>query len=129
MAPCGNARANANCLLCVEDYSHQKTAAQMGITANSNVYQRPTTSQPTWLAVWSRGPGDPAVFTTLAAFKSATGQEGLGREFIGAPIVDADGLLTAAVTSLVGTVASPLPADVAAVAGRAAGERQLGCWL
>ena len=125
----GNARPNANCLLCVEDYSHQKTAAQMGITANSNVYHRPTSSQPTWLAVWSRGPGDPAVYTTLAAFKSATGQEGLGREFIGAPIVDADGRLTTAVTSLVGTVASPLPADVAAVAGRAAGERQLGCWL
>ncbi len=44
----------------------------------------------------------------------------MGREFIGAPIVDADGRLTTAVTSLVGTVASPLPADVAAVAGRGA---------
>ena len=74
----GNARPSANCLLCVEDYSHQKTAAQMGITANSNVYHRPTSSQPTWLAVWSRGPGDPAVYTTLAAFKSATGQEAPG---------------------------------------------------
>ncbi len=53
----GNARASANCLLCVEDYSQQKTAEQMGITANSDVYHRPTASQPSWLVVWSRGPG------------------------------------------------------------------------
>jgi len=124
----GSTGTNANCLLCVEDYSQQRSAEQMGITSNSNVYHRPTSSQPSWLAVWSRGPGNPSVHTTLAAFNSATGQERLGREFIGAPIVDANGVLTSAVTSLEPTVASPLPADVAAVARRAGGEKHLGIW-
>lgn len=124
----GSVRSSANCLLCVEDYSQQESAGQMGITANSNVYHRASGGQPTWIVVWSRGPGNPAVYTTLAAFTGATGQEQLGREFIGAPIVDANGALTSAVTSIIGSVASPLPSDVAAVARRSAGERHLGAW-
>jgi parallel beta-helix repeat protein len=124
----GSTGTKANCVLCVEDYSHEKTAEQMRITANSNVYHRSTTAQPTWLAVWSRGAGNPSVYTTLAAFRSATGQERLGREFIGAAIVDANGVVTSTVASLEPTVASPLPTDVAAVAGRIGGERHLGLW-
>lgn len=124
----GIARTSANCLLCVEDYSQQRSAEQMGISANSNVYQRASASQPTWLVVWSRGPGNPAVFTTLAAFTAATGQERLGRELTGAPIVDANGSVSPAVTSVISSVASPLPSDVAAIARRSGGERHLGLW-
>ena len=31
--------SSASCVLCVEDYSHQRTAAQMGVTSNGNVLQ------------------------------------------------------------------------------------------
>ena len=65
------AGTTGNCLLCVEDYSKQLTAEQMQVTALGNVYQRPTTSSPTWVAVWSTGAGNPKVFTTLAASSRA----------------------------------------------------------
>ncbi len=123
----GIARASANCLLCVEDYSQTESAEQMGISSNSNVYQRASTSQPVWLVVWSGG-SKPRIFTTLPAFTAATGQERLGRELSGAPIVDANGVVTSAVSALDSKLASPLPSDVAAVARRTAGERHLGLW-
>lgn len=64
-----NPSSSANCLLCVEDYSRKNTAEQMKITANGNIYVRSSASQPTWLAVWSRGSVNvnPYVFTSLAA--------------------------------------------------------------
>ena len=49
-----------NCLLCVEDYSHQRSAEQMGVTANGNVYARPNISTPTQLVVWSTRRREPA---------------------------------------------------------------------
>jgi parallel beta-helix repeat protein len=125
----GAARANANCLLCVEDYSHAKSAEQMGITANGNVYNRPGPSQPTWIAVWSRGTVvNPFVFTTLAALTAQTGQEANGLDLIGASIVDANGTLAASVSSQAASRALPLPADIAALTGQPAGTRQLGIW-
>ncbi len=60
----------------------------MGVSADSNVYHRRTPSFPTWIVVWSRGPGNPSVFTTLGLATTATGQETKGREYIGASIVD-----------------------------------------
>jgi hypothetical protein len=72
-----NQRAGT-CMLCVEDYSHQRSAAQIGVTADGDSYIRPNSSVPKYLAVWSRGAGDPAAYTTLASFQSATGQEANG---------------------------------------------------
>jgi parallel beta-helix repeat protein len=80
-----------DCLLCVEDYTQTRTAKQIGVTANGNVYNRPNTSTPQWVVVWSKGPGHPAVFTTLAAFKTATGQEAVGHATDGPALVDANG--------------------------------------
>lgn len=66
-------RGDANCMLCVEDYSQQRSAAQMGVLPESNVYVRP--DAPRWLVVWSRGAGDPAVYTTLGEFRGAANHE------------------------------------------------------
>lgn len=120
----------ANCLLCVEDYSHQKTAAQMGITADGDVYHRTTAGAPTWLAVWSRGAvnPNPYVFTTITGLRSTTGQEAHGRAYLGAPVVDSSGALVPAVAAVTGSVAQPLPATVAELVGRPAGTRHLGRW-
>ena len=88
----GNARASANCLLCVEDYSQQKTAEQMGITRQQQRLP-PSDEQPADLARGVvPGTGESGLCTRRWRHsRSATGQERLGREFIGAPIVDADG--------------------------------------
>jgi parallel beta-helix repeat protein len=67
--------ATGNCVVCVEDYSGEYTAEQLGVTLDGNLYQRVGTQSPGWLIVWSHGPGNPTTFTTLAEFVSATGQE------------------------------------------------------
>ena len=117
---------SGNCLLCVEDYSKERTAEQIGVTAKGNVYNRPTASNPTWVVVWSKGAGNPAVFTTLAAFQAATGQEAGGQLATGAAVVDAQGNPTAAMLGSAG--AQPLTGTVASLIGEATGARQLGAF-
>lgn len=121
-------RTSANCLLCVEDYSHQMTAAQMGVTANGNVYQRSSSTSPTWLVVWSKGVGSPAVFTSLSAARSATGQEQRGREYVGSRIVDDATRLVPAVASVESQIAVGLPSGIASLVGRPVGTVHLGRW-
>jgi parallel beta-helix repeat protein len=70
---------SGNCMLCVEDYTQTRSAEQIGVTANGDIYMRPNASLPTYLVVWSRGPGNPAVYNDLASFRAATGQEASGR--------------------------------------------------
>lgn len=106
------AGTTGNCLLCVEDYSKQLTAEQMKVTAIGNVYQRPNTSSPGWVAVWSTGAGNPKVFTTLAAFKSGTGQEAVSLALDGKPATNANGSPTTDVQNAVSTVAQTLPSEL-----------------
>jgi hypothetical protein len=124
----GPPNANANCLLCVEDYSHQETAAQMKISANGNVYNRQSASAPTWLTVWSAGAGNPNVYTTLAAFKAATGQEARSREYTGSTVVLGSGDLDSAVQDIAPSIALGLPGTVAGAIGRSSGAVHLGAW-
>ena len=58
-----------NCLLCVEDYSHQRSAEQMQVPRIGQCLPATTNSAPNWVVVWSTGAGNPAVFTTVAAFR------------------------------------------------------------
>lgn len=71
------AASSGNCTLCVEDYSHRYAASALNIRSDGNVIQRLTSSQPTWLVVWSRGADNvnPFVFTTMDAYRSTTGQD------------------------------------------------------
>jgi hypothetical protein len=101
----------------------------MQVTALGDVYQRPNTSSPSWVVVWSKGAGNPAVFSTLAAFKSATGQESAGLALDGTAATNANGSPTSAVTGKFGTVAQPLPADLASLTGLASGSKRLGSTL
>lgn len=125
-----NASSAANCLLCVEDYSYKNSAEQMGVTANGNVYGRLSSSQPTWISLWSRANTNPNpyVFTTLAALKSTTGQESRGREYVGTNIVDSNLNLVSSVSGQASDIAEALPSDVASAIGRTAGTRYLGRW-
>jgi hypothetical protein len=119
---------STNSVLCVEDYSGKETAEAMRIKVNGNVYNRMSSSSPTWLTIWSRGASNPAVFTTLAAFKSGTGQEARGREYTGSAVVSDTGALAESVQSLASSIAVGLPSDVAAAIGRPAGSTRLGAW-
>jgi trimeric autotransporter adhesin len=121
-------RSGATCLLCAEDYSHERSAAQMQIDVDGNVYTRPDTSTPTWVIVWSRGPGNPATYTGVDAFRSATGQEAHGLGFDGATAARSDGTPGASVEAQAATAARPLPDTIATALGRDTGVRHLGAW-
>jgi parallel beta-helix repeat protein len=121
-------RIGAACLLCVEDYSHQRSAAQMQMSVDGNVYSRPDAGTPAWVAIWSRGSGNPATFTALGAFRSATGQETHGLGLDGGSSARTDGSLDASVQSQATAGARPLPDAVATALGRASGARHMGAW-
>ena len=102
----------------------------MGVTSNGNMFNRASVSTPTWLTVWSRGTinANPAVLTTLAAHRAATGQDGTSRAYDGTVVVDGSGTLRADVAGLAPSVASPLSDDIARLVGQPAGTRHLGAW-
>jgi parallel beta-helix repeat protein len=116
------------CILCVEDYSHERSAAQMNIQSNGNVFQRTTASLPVWAFVWSRGAGDPAVYTSLAGFTAATGQDRNSIAVDGtAALIDATTLVPLVATKEA-SVAQPLPAGLAGLVGQSTGIEHLGAW-
>ncbi len=117
------------CNLCVEDYSHEKSAAQMEIVTDGNVYQRTNPTAPTWIIVWSRGAGDPAVYTTVPAFVKATGQDANSLVLEGEPAITGGSVVVPKVAGAVSTAAQPLPASIATLLGRTAGALQLGAWI
>jgi Right handed beta helix region len=125
----GRGRADANCLLCVEDYSGRFSAAELRVRASGNVYVRANRSAPTWVVVWSRGAGDPAVFTSLRDFARATGQEQPHLGIVGRRAVNRDLRATAQVRRATDRVARPLPATLARALERAPGVRHLGAWV
>lgn len=110
------AGTTANCLLCVEDYSQQLSAEAMGVTTSGNVFHRASGSVPAWLVIWSRGAGDPAVYSTLGGFRSATGQSKHDIELTGEEVVDPE---TFRVSDTVrsSVVAQPLPDQIAGLLG------------
>jgi parallel beta-helix repeat protein len=122
--------SSASCVLCVEDYSHQRTAAQMGVTSNGNVFNRSSAGSTQWLTVWSRGTinVNPAVYTTLPAHRSGTGQDGASLAYDGSTVVSSNGSLTTAVRSKASTVAVPLPSNIASLIGQSTGVLHLGAF-
>ena len=122
------AGTTGNCLLCVEDYSKQLSAEQMKVTALGNVYQRSSTSTPTWVVVWSAGAGNPRVFTTVAAFRTGTGQEAQSLSLDGTAATNPNGSPTTAVTGQFAAIAQPLPTELA-TSLLPAGTRRLGSTL
>jgi parallel beta-helix repeat protein len=119
---------SAVCLLCVEDYSWSKSAEQMRITANNNVYGGKSAKKARWAVVWSRANvnTDPHVFTTLKAFTKKTKQETKGLDRMGTAVLDKKLELVKAVKTKSAKTAQPLPAEIASAIGRPAGSKVLG---
>ena len=120
--------SSATCVLCVEDWTHQRTAAQIGVTSNGNVFNRTSGATTRWLTVWSRGSQapDPYVYTTLTAHRSGTGQDGSSVTVEANTAVRTDQTLVGSVASLADSKAVSLPSSVASVAERPAGTRAFG---
>ncbi|MBF4993011.1 right-handed parallel beta-helix repeat-containing protein [Arthrobacter gandavensis] len=118
-----------NCMLCVEDYSKQFSAEQLQVTAEGNVYHRATAQSPVWAVVWSRGGGNPSVFTSITAFRKGTGHEKRHLELTGAsPLAPVTFVANRSVQDQAGAVAVPLPVSIAGLAGQPSGARHLGAF-
>ena len=126
----GLPNTRANCVLCVEDYTHTRTAAQMGVTSNGNVFNRADTADPDWLTVWSRGAVNvnPAVYGTLTAHRSGTGQDKTSLAYDGFYAVTSTGHLSGTAQAKASTVAVGLPSALATLSDQSAGAKWLGVW-
>lgn len=122
--------SSAACVLCVEDYSHLRTAAQMGVTSNGNVFNRASSGSTRWLTVWSRGKinVNPAVYTTLPEHKTGTTQDGTSLAYDGSTVVSTNGTLSSTVKAKAPTAAVALPSTIATLVGQPTGVRQLGAF-
>lgn len=89
-----------NCLLCVEDATHTRTAAQMGVRSNADLFARQSAASPAWLVVWSTGKGNPRTFKTFGDYR-AYGQESLGI-FTTKKVLTSNGTRTAAYRAVLG---------------------------
>lgn len=123
------ARSGSNCLLCIQDTALLRTGETIGIKAAGNVYLRPTSTSPTWVATWPSGATNPHVYATLSAFRTAKGQETTGAEFTGADVLDSTFRPTPALLTTTSTTAQPLDGRIATLTGRTTGEQHLGAWM
>jgi parallel beta-helix repeat protein len=119
---------SANAMFAVEDFTHKRSASNMGISVNGNVYNRSGTAVPTWVVVWARAGTDPAVYKSVAPFVLAAGQERTALSVDGSAAVNSDFSLATAVASKTDATAQPLPADVASLVGQLSGTKHLGAW-
>lgn len=117
-----------NCLTCVEDYTFSRSAEQIGVTSAGNIFNRTNSSTPTWTHVWSSGRTNPYVFTGLASFQKATGQDRTSVAYEKTAVVTLSGRLTSAAATKGAAIATPLPSDLASLSGHAAGTRKVGVW-
>ena len=119
-----------NCVLCVEDYTHTRTAAQMGVTSNGNVFNRINSGDPDWLTVWSRGTinVNPAVYGSLPAHRSGTGQDTTSLAYDGTLAVTSTGHLSSGVQAKAGSVAVGMPAAIGSQISVPTGTKYLGVW-
>jgi hypothetical protein len=118
-------RAGTQCLLCVQDYTESRSAAQIAVTANGDLYGAAATSEQ---FVWSSEGGNPAVYSSQTAFSKATGQERSGHQTT-QPLVNAVGHPTAGAERLQSQVAQQLPHSVTTLLGISAKTRQLGAFV
>lgn len=91
---------SGNCLLCVEDATHTRTAAQMDVHSNADLFARQSAARPAWLVVWSSGRGNPRTFKTFGEYRSH-GQESLGI-FSTKKVLTSSGTRTAAFRAVLG---------------------------
>lgn len=119
---------DANCLLCVEDYSRAFSAAQMAITSDGNIYHRASAGFPQYTAIWAQGSANALGSRTLDGFVKETGQDAHSVEITGSPVLNADRMLVPLIAERAPQIGLPLPATIARIAGVSAAGRSVGAW-
>lgn len=112
--------SSGDSLLAVEDFTHRRSAAQMKVSADHDVYIW-ATGDPVWVVVWSSGSGDPRTYTTIAAFHRE-GQELHGLERRVQPSA------VGALPQVPRSVPVAVPAEIAGLLGHPATAPHVGAW-
>ncbi|MFD0685146.1 right-handed parallel beta-helix repeat-containing protein [Actinomadura fibrosa] len=124
-------RPGTPCLLCVEDATGERSAGQMNLSVNGNLYVRPPEGGGDGgeaLVLW-RKPSGPVSYSDLDRFRSATGQEARGQSSASAAAADGEGALERRVEGGAdANTALPLPGFVAKLLGKPEGARHVGAW-
>ncbi len=116
-----------NAIIAVEEYAATRNAADMRITTDNNAVSQLATGSPRWTNVWARATTNPYVYTKLADFVAAQGQERQSMMvFVSSP-VDAAGMPLSQIRDAEASVARAVPADVLALTGQT-DARHLGAW-
>src|SRR3954452_11687349 len=115
------------CIVCVEDYTHERSADQIGVHTHGNVYNRVGTTTAK-AVVWSKGIGNPATFATINAYRTATGQDASSLVTDGTPVLTTTGDLTTPIADQTDTIATPLPTNIATTTGQQPGTKHLGAF-
>ena len=123
-----SAARGATAVLAVEAYELVDNASDLNITSNGNVYSQVALGVPNATTIWARKGAQPYQFLMLDDFRDNTGQEQTSINPMMTNPVDGAYQPKSSITTKTATVAVPLPADVAARAGREAGEKRLGAW-
>lgn len=111
-------------LLRLEDWTSGKSASLRDITVNGNVWNRVASSNPATEILWTSS-GRAAGYTTVSAYRTATGQEAAGWALDGRSVLSGSSL-TAEARNMAGSVSRPIPSDVAASSGLPSAGRLLG---
>lgn len=121
---CNNVIQNGSAPMFVLRTSTARTTASYGtVTLDGNFYNCTAASYGSAFQYVNLGS-----FGTLAAFTAATGKDVNSDSIFGSNSLNADGSVKATVLATIGTAPRPLPADIAALIGRAAGETNIGSW-
>ncbi len=115
-------------VVCVYDQTRTRTAAQMDLSLNGNVYHRTDPDRPSFLVRWSvaRAGGNWVQYATLRDFAAATGQDRRSVERTGPDPIANSGYPRAEIATLGARVGLPVPSRVAAITGLAPGLRFVG---
>lgn len=126
-----NARPDSTTMFGVDDSRKLESGQSMGVSSDRNAWHRSVTTAPSWIANWTRWPVKMEVGTTLATFRTVSGQEAnsIVADGVAAnPYVtdEAGGQYMAPTGSPARTAGAPLPAAVAAALGVPAGTASIG---
>jgi parallel beta-helix repeat protein len=112
------------CPLLVDDLQDLRTAAQMGVTSDGNLYHRAGPTSPSNVACLAAGSKGFVTYKTLTALRLGNRTDAWSRLVEGAPVASPSGVLSAAAVSPVTGVA--VPSNVAGYLGAATGWRGVG---
>ncbi|WP_344019261.1 right-handed parallel beta-helix repeat-containing protein [Microlunatus capsulatus] len=120
--------ASKSTIYLVEAWDRALNAEQMATYSNGNVFSQPAVGTPKLATVWGNAGAYSTNFVTFSDYVAATGRDRNSYHHLGSSPVGSNYQPVSAISSRNTTVGQPLPSDVAAKLGRAAGTRYLGAW-